>query len=448
MFIKRVNGKCQFLIVLVALTAALAVNAAGAEYFVSSTRGNAAGTGSQDKPWYSLASIDNHAFKPGDKINFERGSTFTGGFTISSSGSEGKPITYTAYGTGPAPKLSNPDYAVLNGNAIRVDGSYIVIDGLYFYDCATAPPRTRGASHKVGAIFISTTGEHNIIQNCEVTNSPMCIHVYGQHNLVTRNYIHDLTKMPKRGWWSVGLMICNSNNEVSYNKIVNCRKESPTFGWDGGAIELDDRDFPKDNISIHHNITWDNQGFLEIVESSVSCKNLHIAYNVANNYQCFLRLSTTELENCRVENNTIIMTKSSALRAGPSIFDFSWFGTKGLLTFGGRPASSILTYRNNIIFLGSSTQVSPYCDFPHDHNIYWRPRDETTRGWAILGANAELGEGDQITDPKFVNRRADDFHLQPDSPAIGAGVALGYKTDVEGKPVPATSPDIGAYQHQ
>ncbi|MHC4153140.1 MAG: hypothetical protein ACYSSP_13735, partial [Planctomycetota bacterium] len=89
MFCKCLNRKCRFLIVLVTLTAALAVNAVGAEYFVSSIHGNAAGTGSQDKPWDSLASIDNHAFKPGDKINFERGSTFTGGFTISSSGSEG-----------------------------------------------------------------------------------------------------------------------------------------------------------------------------------------------------------------------------------------------------------------------------------------------------------------------------------------------------------------------
>jgi hypothetical protein len=446
MFCKRLNGKCRFLIVLVTLTAALAVNAAGAEYFVSSIRGHAAGTGSQDKPWHSLASIDNHAFKPGDKITFERGSTFTGGFTISSSGSEGKPITYTAYGTGSAPKFSNPDYAVLNGNAIRVDGSYIVIDGLYFYDCATAPPRTRGASHKVGAIFISTTGEHNIIQNCEVTNSPMCIHVYGQHNLVTRNYIHDLDNLPSRGWWGVGIMICNSNNEVSYNEIVNCRQKHDSFGWDGGAIELDDRDYPKDNISVHHNRTRDNQGFLEIVEGSESVKNLLVAYNVVNDYQQFLRLSSTEIENCRVENNTVMIRESFLI---PSMFDFSWFGTTGIgKSYGTRDPSSILTYSNNIFYLRGNDRVSPYGDFPHDHNIYWRPRDRAMRGWALLGADAELGVGDKIADPKFVNVAEGDFHLQPDSPAIGAGVALGYKTDVEGKPVPATSPDIGAYQHQ
>jgi hypothetical protein len=41
-----------------------------------------------------------------------------------------------------------------------------------------------------------------------------------------------------------------------------------------------------------------------------------------------------------------------------------------------------------------------------------------------------------------------DFHLQADSPAIGAGVNLGYAKDIEDTPAPASSPDIGAYQHK
>ncbi len=61
------------------------------------------------------------------------------------------------------------------------------------------------------------------------------------------------------------------------------------YGYDGGAIELDDRDFPKDNITIDHNFASDNQGFLEIVEGSASVKNLLIAQNVSNDYQQFLR---------------------------------------------------------------------------------------------------------------------------------------------------------------
>jgi hypothetical protein len=131
------------------------------------------------------------------------------------------------------------------------------------------------------------------------------------------------------------------------------------------------------------------------------------------------------------------------------MFDFSWFGTTGSgSSCGTTPPSSMLTYRNNIFYLLGNSRVSPYCDFPHDHNIYYRPRDRAIRGWALLGANAALGVGDPIADPKFVNLEGRDFHLQPDSPAIHAGVSLGYTTDNDDKPVPTTSPDIGAYQHE
>lgn len=430
-------------------------------YYLDSEHGADSNPGTQAAPWKTLKNLDGRTFAPGDGIYFARGSSFTGGFVISSSGSPGRPITIAAYGAGPAPKFTNPDYAVLNGNAIRVDGSYIVIDGLYFSDGATGPAGNgeagESASHKVGAIFISTDAAHNIVRNCEITRWP--IHVYGQYNLITHNYVHDLMNLPARGWWGVGIMICNSNNEVSYNHIVNCRQKSGEYGYDGGAIELDDRDYPKDNISIHHNLATDNQGFLEIVEGSASVKNLLVAYNVVNDYQQFLRLSSTEIENARVENNTVLLTRQSVLP--PAMFDFSWFSSYGDMSTGRmlpisigsgsacgtKKTSSILTYRNNIFFLGDNFKVSPYCDFPHDHNVYYRPRDRAIRGWAILGANAELGVGDQIADPKFVNMAEGDFHLQPDSPAIRTGVNLGYAKDNDERPVPANSPDIGAYQH-
>lgn len=130
------------------------------------------------------------------------------------------------------------------------------------------------------------------------------------------------------------------------------------------------------------------------------------------------------------------------------MLDFSWFSGGTGLACGTRQTSSILRYRNNIFLLGENYKVSPYCDFPHDHNIYWRPRDRAIRGWAILGANADLGPGDQIADPKFINGKEGDFHLHSESPAIGAGVPLGYTDDMEGRTLPAGAPDVGAYQRE
>jgi len=139
----------------------------------------------------------------------------------------------------------------------------------------------------------------------------------------------------------------------------------------------------------------------------------------------------------------------------------SWFSSTGDLSTGhlipifvgtgsgcgARNPAHVLTYRNNIFYLGGNFMVSPYCKFPHDHNVYYRPRDRAIRGWAILGADAELGAGDRIADPEFVNLSGGDYHLKADSPAIHAGVNLGYTKDVEGNPVPASEPDAGAYEH-
>jgi hypothetical protein len=48
------------------------------------------------------------------------------------------------------------------------------------------------------------------------------------------------------------------------------------------------------------------------------------------------------------------------------------------------------------------------------------------------------------SDPLFVNPTTD-FHLQPSSPAINAGVDVGLTGDYEGKPIRGV-PDIGAYE--
>lgn len=429
-------------------------------FYVAFT-GNDANPGTKALPWKTLKPVNDHIFSPGDIVHFARGSSFRGGFIISSSGEPGKPITFTDYGTAAAaPRFANSDFSTLNGNVIQIRGSYIVIDGLYFHDCATPPTgfgvqsffsafRRRGGGilQTLGAVFIAEGADHNIVRHCEMTRTPIGIKVYGQHNLITRNYIHDSNMLVAPNQAPIGIAVCISNNEVSYNRIVNLHASSNGYRNDGGAIELDDRRYPKDNVSIHHNYSLNNERFLELVKGSVSCKNLVVSYNISDDRQAFVRLSSTGLLNCKLENNTIIFVRTrNSAGTQPAPIDFSWLG-------GGAP--SMLSYRNNIFYLGANYQVSPQADFPHDHNLYYRT-DEVTSASVILGSNASLGKGGKIGNPKFIDidreyalnpGNFNDLRLRNNSPAIDAGANLRYTKDHDDNLVPTGSaPDIGAYE--
>lgn len=142
------------------------------KYYISSN-GDDQNPGTITKPWKSLQKIDSYKFSPGDTVLFQCNSTFKGGFMVSASGEEDNPIVFTSYGNGVTPVLRNSKYEELNGNAIRITGDYIVVDGLYFYDCPKSP--VCQDVWTLGAIFIILGADHNVIKNCEMTKTPIGI---------------------------------------------------------------------------------------------------------------------------------------------------------------------------------------------------------------------------------------------------------------------------------
>jgi len=72
-------------------------------YYADSRTGNDAADGrSPETAWQSLAKINAAKLKPGDTMLFARGSAWRGQL-FSCSGAPGRPVTYSAYGTGPKP---------------------------------------------------------------------------------------------------------------------------------------------------------------------------------------------------------------------------------------------------------------------------------------------------------------------------------------------------------
>lgn len=77
------------------------------DYYVDAVSGNDANDGlTTGTAWKTLSKVSGESFVPGDTILFNRGDTFQGTLTISSSGSSDNPIVYGAYGTGEKPIIT------------------------------------------------------------------------------------------------------------------------------------------------------------------------------------------------------------------------------------------------------------------------------------------------------------------------------------------------------
>jgi hypothetical protein len=425
-----------------AVFVSLSLAAGGAEFYLDSGTGSDEAPGTRSKPWRSLAMLNKAIFAPGDSVYFASGAQFEGGFEIRQSGTSNAPITFQAFGEGPRPRFTNPRAAVLSGNAIHVNASHIVIDGLFFERCPTNP--TPIHVHQLGAVFLTTNANHCIVRNCEMTQTPIGITVYGEHNLITRNYIHDNNAPIQPSWGPMCVAICGSNNEVSYNKFENYSAPSAEFGHDGGAIEINDRSLPKENIRIHHNLSVRNQGFIEWVGRVVQDR-FFIHHNICMDYQAFLGF-TGPCTNIRIDNNTVVRTLAHTEADSEDVIFWNYWGS-----------NTNIVFRNNI-FVYDPSKVEPVFsrgEMIHNHNLFFRTDHKQipkqANRWAYerkyLGGGAQLRKGDLIGAPLFRHPERLDFRLKPGSPAIDAGLALPYSRDFYGTSIPqGKGSDIGAVE--
>lgn len=430
----------RFLIVLVISSATMVVSGKG--FYVDSQSGLDTNSGSSaSAPWKSLGKAQTATLQAGDTLYFACGSSFTGGIEITASGLPDHPIVLTSFGAGHAPKFSNPHRSILNGNAIRLSGSYLVVDGLYFFDCAAAAGNdsTYTAVWDVGAVRIMLGANHCTIRNCEFSNCPKGIQSTGEYALITNNYLHSANTRPLSapGWGPIAIHLGNSHQEVSYNTIKDYYFVGGEFGADGGALELDDGRNPKKDIYIHHNYSSSNMGFLEVSWFADIAKtetyDLRIAYNVSDDYQDFVMLWAPTHETF-IENNTIFRRKQIKNAIVPAVF---------LCDYGG------VTIRNNIVVVDSVTQVyTGKNEHFHTNNLYWSADGSLPNVGATLHPTEKYN-----TDPLFSEKRKNesDYSLKRKSPAIDAGANLNgkYTLDFLGKPVPKRkSTDIGAFEFQ
>lgn len=432
-------------------------------YYINSKQGNDNNSGiSKNEPFKSLVKLEQDIFKPGDSILFACGSEYKGGFIFECSGNKDNPIVIASYsttpelilstprnkldslfekhGAGPPPSFSNSEWNILAGNIFHIKGSYVILESLYFHD-NTYPPgsdRINKNVQKMGAVYLAPGADNCIIRNCEFYNTPVAIKIKSSHNTISHNYFHDATGKLAYSWGPIAIMITKPYNEICYNRIINYGSYGGPYGSDGGAIELDgvDDDFNGRAISIHHNVSINNNGFLELAGNGID--SILVAYNLSDDKNQFL--GGGSMKNIFVFNNTIVRLKE------PNVDRFIFW------TF--KPASTHIIVRNNIFILPEDISVfGPYIlpeghqrarigNQPHDHNLYFSvsPFNKDPLG------SIKIGENDIIADPLFIDPVNGNFRLKKNSPARNAGAKLGFTHDIDGRIIKG-KPDIGAYEY-
>ena len=209
-------------------------------YFIDSKRGNDQNSGKNKKsPWKTLSKLSRTLLRPGDSVCFKRGSSFTGPLIIEDSGAPGKFIVITDYGSkqAPAPSFTNPVFSEGNyGNCIRVKGSYIIVEHLYFTGAAAYHAvEYKGEGWVVwemGAVHLERGAQHCIIRNNEIKDCVAGIRSNGEFAVIENNYIHDCNRVLKEwNWGPLGIWLGADHQEVRYNKICNYSAEDPRIGW-------------------------------------------------------------------------------------------------------------------------------------------------------------------------------------------------------------------------
>lgn len=405
-------------------------------YYIHATAGDDSNNGlSQATAWKSHTKLTSVALGPGDQVLFARGSAWQGGIEIHASGLKGRPIIFSHYGEGALPKFSNPKWSDHTGNAMRLAGDYLIVDGLYFHNVPAPPNGEFKTVWSSGALRIMLGAHHVVIRNCFFDTVPKAIQSHGEYTLITHNtLVGQQVLLGSPYWGPIGIQLGIGNQEVSHNTITGFWvKEGHAWGADGGAIELDDGRYHKDNIYIHHNRTSDNCGFIEISWlfdiQQRKVRRLRVAFNISSDFQSIGFLEAPLIDSF-IDNNTFDRTHQ---------LDFN----SALEVQIGTP-----TVRNNLFILkGSSPYVSDdgKLHVIAQNNWYYQVSDPTKRYLPKTAA----GNGNPVL-INFIDGGVSDYHLSTTSPLRQVGINLSsiYKTDFEGKALPTEGAwDIGALQY-
>ncbi|MEQ4723359.1 hypothetical protein [Nonomuraea sp. B19D2] len=490
-----------------AQAAASTTTTAGTRYYVDCASGNDSASGlSTSTAWRTLEKVNSIVFKPGDSILFRRGTTCQGVLKPQGSGTADSPIVVGAYGTGARPAIvgggaraavflynvqgweirdldiSNPatrDSSARAGIYVLLEdfgiGKYYKISGVKVHDvpgCDCLQPELensggivfKAAGSKVATGFdgieitrniVSGTdnvgigivsqwskralypaGTNTFVPNTKVRVSWNLVSDQGGDGILVMNGVDSLTEWNKVDGFGLrasashaGVVAFNSDRPVmQYNEVTGGAATPPSFAFSVDA--------GNSNTVYQYNFSHDNDGpfMLFCAFTGSHADGAVVRYNISQNDKDLL-LGTFEIPvvangcdvgipNVKFYNNVIYSPNANVIS-------------------GSRGDHTPIQFTNNIFFGRAGNSVIHDSVGIYDNNLYYNVEVPSHHTNPVTA------------DPNFVNPGSGTgldsilgYRLRCGSPAIGAGVAIADNggRDIFGSQVPASGPNIGAYQ--
>ena len=321
-----------------------------------------------------------------------------------------------------------------------------------------------------GGIYPNTPGTNITVQNSlvhDVGGSGILISA-AQNALTQNNVAYNIGAGPTipfgdgtpNAIWDFNCTSCTVQNNEAY------QAHTASGPYDGGAYDID---FASSGQTVQYNYGHDADGYCFSVFSSDAIveTNSVIRYNVCANNGRVASLNQGDVELSSFDDGS---GRGSGSINGVAIYNNTFYwnpaGNEALLHVGSGifSGSNPNFFKNNLIY----STVPSLIDDPHgslslDNNLYWYTGTGTPT-WSYNGTSynsfssyqsgsRQDGSGQYadplLNDPTYhgIGRPLASFTLQPNSPALGAGVDVGNMgaQDFFGNALPQTH-NIGAYE--
>jgi hypothetical protein len=409
------------------------VKAAGTIYYVDAVNGNDGNNGtSTATAWKTSSKVGAGTYQPGDQILFKRGQTFFSPWVMAiySNGTSSQYITIGAYGSGTAPILENNDTVNPFTGAISIEGTYVEIKDIKI---------TTTTPSKITDTAIWLKGAHNKVTNVEISTVGTAISLYESDYVISNCYIHDLVMVVNdvaidNDHGGTGIVALSASNiEIYGNTFERLMPVSIDYGHDGAAFEVYGT---SQNINFYNNLVKEADTLTEFgsYEHTDTATNVNFHHNIIVNNNAIGTFHNDpavgnfgmNISNVKIENNTLIR-------------NFAQNGTF-MIAFGSNPPANSFYLRNNIFDYQNMVNwsINPG-GLVHKNNLY-----------NLSGVNGQMYTLDSSEingTPQFVDSSNGNYQLQSASPAINAGINLGYTNDYLGNSIPSgAAPDLGAYE--